>query len=553
MEGKNILRAAVFRPWLVFIVGLVWTLPSYAQLVDIRTGHTAESSRFVLDLSSPAEFRVFSLKSPARVVVRLKGVGRYLPFTRQMLKDPRVKRIRAGRNKRDLIVVFDLKGNKRFKFFSLGRKGKHVAQRVVVDIVEPVPVARSKSTKPAHKLAVTYKPRRPASSRKSPVRIATAHKPARSKVASAPSRPTTMPVKKVSVKKSVRVMKKPVVHVARTSKPAKVAHKSATSTAAVSRKGSARLTAEQKQLREEILKYTRRPLDDRKLIVAIDAGHGGKDTGAIGVGGLKEKDVTLALARELKREIDRLPNMRAVLVRDGDYFVPLNERPRIAKEKNADLFISLHADAFPDDRRVRGGSIYVLNERGATTALNRALERSENGSLFMHAQRSPKKVAYILGDLTRKANLQASRGMANAILKQLARKVRMHKLSVQSANFAVLRQLDMPSILVETAFISNRHDAANLRSRSFRKRFATALAKGVQQYAMTRANQPHWGESLFVKYKVRSGDTLSEIAQRFGTDVRTLKRLNHIRRADRLYAGMRLRVPLRDKVVAALN
>ncbi|SIN89658.1 N-acetylmuramoyl-L-alanine amidase [Sulfurivirga caldicuralii] len=523
MKGEKTIYAVIWRVWLILALTL-WVTQSHARLIDVRTGHSAEATRVVLDLSERTDFQVFPLYKPNRVVVRLKNAGRHLPFTRQILKDKRIKRIRIGRNKRDLIVVFDLKGDKRFKYFALGPKGRGVAQRLVVDIVEPAAVARKTSARaPARKLAKR-------TSLKPVVKRVASHKPA----------------KTVSrADKKTPLVRKPV------KKTKTVAHNAKKYT--VNKKQPARLTAEQKQLQEEILKYTRRPLDDRKVIVAIDAGHGGKDTGAIGVGGVKEKDLTLALARQLKREIDKLPNMRAVLIRDGDYFISLNERPRIAKEKNADLFISLHADAFPDDRSVRGGSIYVLNERGATTALNRALERSENGSLFVHAQQSPKKVAYILGDLTRKANLQASRGLAKTILKQLARKVRMHKLSVQSANFAVLRQLDMPSILVETAFISNPHDVANLRSRRFQQRFAAALAQGIAIYARNRADQPHWGETLFVKYRVRSGDTLSEIAQRFGTDVRTLKRLNRIKRADRLYAGMRLRVPLKDKVVAALN
>jgi len=498
------------------------------QLLKVRSSAQAEKSRFVLDLDHRADFRVFALKKPERVVVRIKGAGRRLPFTRKALNDPRVKRIRAGRDRQDLIVVFDLKGSKRFKYFTLGRKGRHVAQRVVVDILEPAPAVHERPKPVRNAVSVAAKKR--------PVQVV---KPtgASRKASARAVEPARQQARRSGHAASSRTLRKPGEH-----KPARQ-----------SGKQPPRLTKEQKQLREEILEYTRRPLDDRTLIVAIDAGHGGKDTGAIGVGGVKEKDVTLALARQLKREIDRLPNMRAVLIRDGDYFIPLNERPRIARQKNADLFISLHADAFPDDRRVRGGSVYVLNRRGATSALNRALERSENGSLFIHAQRSPKKVAYILGDLTRKANLQASRGLAKEVLRQLARKVRMHKLSVQSANFAVLRHLDMPSILVETAFISNPHDAANLRSRNFRKRFAKALARGIHQYAAVRGNQPHWGETLFVRYRVRSGDTLSEIAQRFHTDVRTLKRLNRIKRADRLYAGMRLRVPLRDELVAALN
>jgi N-acetylmuramoyl-L-alanine amidase len=141
-----------------------------------------------------------------------------------------------------------------------------------------------------------------------------------------------------------------------------------------------------RRIQKEVLRFTSRPLDDNEIVVAIDAGHGGRDTGAIGPGGVKEKDVTLALARALKRRIDAEPGMRAVLIRDRDVLIPLHKRPKIAKRLNADLFISIHADAFPQDPRVRGGSIYVLNEKGASSALAKTLARSENGSIFLNAK-----------------------------------------------------------------------------------------------------------------------------------------------------------------------
>jgi len=338
-----------------------------------------------------------------------------------------------------------------------------------------------------------------------------------------------------------------------TPKPAKRTATPTRYVAAAKRHATARARSSQRrEIQQEILRFTRRPLDDHELIVAIDAGHGGKDTGAIGPGGVREKDVTLAMAHALKRRIDAEPGMRAVLIRKGDEFIPLYDRPKLAKKYNADLFISIHADAFPQDKRVRGGSVYVLNEKGASSAMAKALAHSENGSIFLNAAASPEKVSYVLGDLVRKANLKASRKLAQSVLREMARKVRMHKLSVQSANFAVLRSLEMPSILIETAFISNPHDIKNLRSYRFRKLMAEAIVKGVKRYAVKRARQPHWGETLFVHYRVQPGDTLSEIAQRFGTRVSTLRRINRLRNVDRLYVGKRLKVPVSEKMLAAL-
>ncbi len=308
---------------------------------------------------------------------------------------------------------------------------------------------------------------------------------------------------------------------------------------------------QQEKLKQQLLELTARPMKARELVVAIDAGHGGKDAGATGVHGVKEKDVTLAMARELKRMIDAEPGMRAVLIRKGDEFIPLEERPKIAKRKHADLFISIHADAFPYDRRVRGGSVFVLSREGASSAMAKLLAQRENRSLFVDTG-NKKQVAYVLGDLVRKANLRASRQLGKMVLRQMAQKVHMHKLEVQAANFAVLRNLDMPSILIETAFISNPKDVRNLRSRRFHRQFAAAVVKGVKQFAATRANKPLWGERLYVYYKVKPGDNLSTIAARFGVKQRQLRKLNRLHNPNLLYVGKRLKIPVSDKLLATL-
>ncbi len=495
---------------LIVLLSIFFSLQAYAatQVAAVRIGwHSADKVRFVFDLKGDAAFRISTLKNPDRILVRFAKAKSALKFSRKALKMGWVRRIRTGFNRRgDFLVVLDLAKAARYKYFTLnGRRAGE--KRLVVDVLRPGRVL------------------------------------ARAKTAPKATRPKAQVMKKTA----------PVRHVA----AVKVRQGKAVRTMVDARqqpdRGASRKAAVQKRrIQQEILHFTRRPLDDNELIIAIDAGHGGKDTGAIGPGGVREKDVTLAMAWALKRRIDAEPGMRAVLIRKGDEFVPLYDRPRLAKKYNADLFISIHADAFPHDRRVRGGSIYVLNEKGASSTMAKALARNENGSIFLNAQQAPEKVAYVLGDLTRKANLRASRKLAGVVLQEMARKVRMHKLSVQSANFAVLRSLEMPSILIETAFISNPSDIRNLRSKRFRRQMAEAIVKGVKRFAAKRARQPHWGETLFVDYRVKRGDTLSEIAQRFGTRVSTLRRVNRLRNADLLYVGKRLKVPVSEKLLAAI-
>lgn len=359
--------------------------------------------------------------------------------------------------------------------------------------------------------------------------------------------------KRAGEKRLVVDVLRPTTHLSQRSRKttAKSSRQTVSSTHAHATAKNPAIRAKQRAIKQEILRLTRRPWADRELIVAIDAGHGGKDPGAIGPGGVREKDVTLALARALKRRIDAEPGMRAVLIRKGDEFIPLYERPKLAKKYNADLFISIHADAFPQDRRVRGGSVYVLSEAGASSVIAKALAQRENGSIFLNVD-SSEKASSVLGGLVRQANLKASRKLARAVLREMARKVRVHNLRVQSANFVVLRALEMPSVLIEAAFLSNPYDEKNLRSPRFQKNLTGAIVKGVKRYAAQQARQPRWGENLFVHYRVQPGDTLSEIAQRFGTRVSTLRRLNRLRNVNRLYVGKRLKVPVSEKVLAQL-
>jgi len=227
------------------------------------------------------------------------------------------------------------------------------------------------------------------------------------------------------------------------------------------------------------------PLGRRRMVtIALDAGHGGEDPGAIGKGGTREKDVVLAIAQKLKARIDATPGMRAYLTRDGDYFVPLHVRVEKARRVKADLFVSIHADAFP--RPTAGGSsVYVLSDRGASSTAAKWLAEKENSADLIggiNIQTQNNQVAKILLDLSTSAQIKDSTQLALTMLDQLRGVYRLHKPQVENAGFAVLRAPDMPSILVETAFISNPEEEQMLRSAQSQDRFASAMHVGIQHF-----------------------------------------------------------------------
>jgi len=222
----------------------------------------------------------------------------------------------------------------------------------------------------------------------------------------------------------------------------------------------------------------------RAVVVAIDAGHGGKDPGSHGPGGTLEKDVTLAVARNLAAEINRQPGMKAVLTRDGDFFIPLTQRYRIARENNADLFVSIHSDAFTSDD-AKGSSVWVLSPRGKTSTAARWLADSENRADLIGGITLDDKddgLAKVLLDLQQGWAMQASDMVAGNVLKALGMLGPTHRGYVERANFVVLRSPDVPSILVETAFISNPAEERKLRDPAHQKQLAEAVMGGVKNY-----------------------------------------------------------------------
>lgn len=227
-----------------------------------------------------------------------------------------------------------------------------------------------------------------------------------------------------------------------------------------------------------------RPGRRRTLIVALDPGHGGEDPGAIGRGGTREKDVVLQIARRLKARIDRQPGMRAYLTRDGDYFVPLHVRVQKARRVRADLFVSIHADAWIKPS-ARGSSVFALSERGATSTAARWLADKENAADLIggiNLGSHDRQVARVLLDLSTTAQINDSLKIGRHVLDQLKTIGRLHKPHVEQAGFAVLKAPDIPSILVETAFISNPEEERLLRSSAHQEKLAAALLAGIENY-----------------------------------------------------------------------
>lgn len=280
----------------------------------------------------------------------------------------------------------------------------------------------------------------------------------------------------------------------------------------------------------------------REIVVAIDAGHGGDDPGALGRHGTREKDVTLQIARRLERMVKREYGMSPFMTRKGDYYIGLKERYTKAREAKADLFVSIHADSF-NDHRARGSSVYVLSERGASNAAAAFLAAQENaadriGGVSLEDKDDLLKT--VLLDLSQSATIEDSLEVAGAIRDNLSRVGRLHSRRVQQAGFVVLKSPDVPSVLVETAFISNPTEERNLRSPQHQEKIAQAIMRGIRAYFADKA--PPGTLLAQSKHVIRRGDTLSGIARQYQVSLDSLRKVNDLD-DDTLSVGKVLRIP----------
>jgi N-acetylmuramoyl-L-alanine amidase len=409
-----------------------------AKLLAVRTWPADDYTRVTLELDSELRAEHFTLETPNRLVVDIQGMEMNPALNDLVRKvrpdDPFISSLRVAQNRANVIrLVFDLKQAIAPQVFTLKPVGEYKF-RLVLDLYPKVaqdPLAALLKKMPQKKLDEDPLARVLSELSKNPKGTGMAAVPVIPESFAPPIAPNRGP---------------------------------STNPTALGRR--------------------------RMVTIAVDAGHGGEDPGAIGKGGTREKDVVLEIAKKLKARIDATPGMRAFLTRDGDFFVPLHVRVEKARRVKADLFVSVHADAFP--RPTAGGSsVYVLSERGASSTAAKWLAEKENSADLIggiNIQTQNNQVAKILIDLSTSAQIKDSTQLASTMLDQLRGVYRLHKPQVESAGFAVLRAPDMPSILVETAFISNPTEEQLLRSPQTQERFAVAINTGIQQFF--RAN-PH--------------------------------------------------------------
>jgi len=286
----------------------------------------------------------------------------------------------------------------------------------------------------------------------------------------------------------------------------------------------------------------------RDIIIAIDAGHGGEDPGASGPKKLREKEVVLKIARKLYARLAKTPGFKPVMIRDGDYYVSLRGRRDLARKAQADLFVSIHADAF-SQASANGASVYVLSTRGATSTAAQYLADRENAADLVGGVRLSDKddvLAGVLTDLSMTATLDTSLSLGRDVLVEVDKIAKLHKRKVEQAGFAVLKSPDIPSILVETGFISNPGEAQKLATGAYQDKMARAMQLGIQDWFTTHppaGTLLAWQRSQRTReYVIVSGDTLSEIAERHRVSVSSLKSSNGLK-SNTIRVGQKLIIP----------
>ena len=290
----------------------------------------------------------------------------------------------------------------------------------------------------------------------------------------------------------------------------------------------------------------------RDIVIAVDAGHGGHDPGAVGQKRTREKDVALQISRELAKRINAEPGMNAVLIRNSDVYIDHRERTAIARRNKADLFISIHADAV-DDRRAKGASVYALSLGAASNEAAKQLAQRENAAVTIGGVSLKGKddvLASVLMDLSQNASMSASLDVGSKVSGAMGKVAKMHRRAVQQADLLVLKSVDTPSILVETAFISNPSEEKKLRDKGHQGRLANAILSGIRNYfytnpppdtqiAMDLRREP----ARQVRYVVARGDTVSEIAQRYNVSSADIRRANKLSN-DKIRVGQTLSIPI---------
>ena len=451
--------------------------------------------QFVLDADAPVSYKTFNLKKPSRVVIDFKNVRWRSSLPSKLWQGSGIKRVRLGEPQPGVYrLVLDLNSDYATRVSAMASSFSK-PDRLVVNVLK----YRHQETDFKRDQALADLRSRIAGSLEQEV-----------KQLVHPKKKAPVVVKKKPSRRAVMVARNKPTSVVAEINPKKL----------------------------------------RQIIVVIDPGHGGKDPGATGKRGSHEKNVVLAISKQLKKIIDKQPGFRAVLTRKGDYYLSLRKRLEIARANKADMFIAIHADAYKNTRS-HGASVFALSQRGATSEAARWLAQRENASELMGGVDLADKghlLRSVLLDLSQAATISASLKVGKRLLDSLKSVTVLHHSRVEQAAFVVLKSPDIPSLLVETGFISNWREEKNLNSRYYQRKLSAALLKGIVRYFDQYPPRGSWlayQKRHNRQYVVHSGDSLSVIAQKFSVSVASLKHKNQLSHS-RLRVGQVLKIPVRS-------
>jgi N-acetylmuramoyl-L-alanine amidase len=426
---KSKSRRTILKAGGALFVSVVTPLPALAsQILAVRVWPSDDYTRVTLENDSDLKVTHFVVKDPERLVVDIEGIDLNSTLKDLVAKiqpnDPYIKQVRVGQNRPSVVrLVFDLKDEIKPQVFTLAPVGEY-KYRFVIDLypaAPPDPIAALIQKGEWNKEA-----------------------PATPPLAQAPApKPDPVPLAEIKPQPDDKNDRNP------------------------------RVVPEEPRMQLT-----------RMITIALDPGHGGEDPGATGARGNREKDVVLSIAKRLKRKIEQYPNMRVMLTRDADFFVPLGQRVVKARKVQADLFVSIHADAFVQPT-ARGSSVFALSEKGASSTAARWLANKENSADLIggvNIKTHDRQLASVLLDLSTTAQINDSLRVGNAVLKEIGGINKLHKGAVEQAGFAVLKAPDIPSILIETAFISNPEEEAKLTDERYQDQMADAILTGIRNY-----------------------------------------------------------------------
>lgn len=543
------------------------------ELKRLRVSPTADKTRVVFDLADAPRYTYSQQQVPPRLIIELDNItselgnsaqttGRMGPAISAIARD---KNAPAGK----LRLVFSLTALYKPTIFTL-KPQLHYGHRLVIDLDHNVKQAVPTTSPSSAPVANASTPRSAVSgsatsSTRAPAASGTASKPVSGRIIpmsefSPQSKSANRQANSVTVREEVlSTQTRPAASAnasavtASTSSPALAA---AANTRAPSSQTTSSTTA---MASPEPRNVAPKPVSSGNgmLIVAVDAGHGGKDPGAIGPGGTHEKNVTLAVARELARLINRQPGMKAIMTRDGDYFVDLDRRSEIARQKKANLLISIHADSV-DNASARGASVWILSSKRVDREMNKLLEQQDKhtellggaGKVIAESEPNPYLAQTIL-DLSWDNSRSEGYSIGEVVLQQIGRVARLHKSKPVHASLAVLKAPDIPSLLIETGFISNHLEERQLASATYQRDLARAIFRGVQGYyadnppegtRIAAVPQPDNKSGKSIRHVVKNGESLSGLAVRYGIPKGRLASYNSLK-SEHLLIGQVLYIP----------